>query len=196
MSDREIDVVNRIKSIDDYARAMYTQAHIRWEEMNAENADTDVLIKARDIIQKELDRRLRFIDNEWNGVSSTLLNIGNSTNYCNGNRKEVAMNEIEKMMQNANVKKHWNSTPYGGIEEYYPPFTAEKQLKLIKLLAKYVIKIDNTDDEFEFSTVYTASKFSSFEESLANLINIIWQDLTEEEKQQVKEILEWVINTL
>ena len=66
MSDREIDVVNRIKSIDDYARAMYAQAHIRWEEMNVENANTDVLIKARDMIQKELDKRLRYIDNERN----------------------------------------------------------------------------------------------------------------------------------
>ena len=66
MSDREIDAVNRIKSIDDYARDMYAQAHIRWEEMNVENADTDVLIKARDMIQKELDKRLRYINNERN----------------------------------------------------------------------------------------------------------------------------------
>lgn len=66
MSDREIDVVNRIKSIDDYARSMYAQAHIRWEEMNVENANTDVLIKARDMIQTELDKRLRYIDNERN----------------------------------------------------------------------------------------------------------------------------------
>lgn len=66
MSDKEIDVVNRIKSIDDYARAMYAQAHIRWEEMNVENANTDVLIKARDMIQTELDKRLRYIDNERN----------------------------------------------------------------------------------------------------------------------------------
>ncbi|MBQ5918327.1 MAG: hypothetical protein IIW92_07185, partial [Lachnospiraceae bacterium] len=32
--------------------------------------------------------------------------------------------------------------------------------------------------------------YEEFEESLANLINTIWQDLTEEEKQQVKGILE------
>ena len=54
------------KSIDDYARAMYAQARIRWEEMNVENANTDVLIKARDMIQTELDKRLRYIDNERN----------------------------------------------------------------------------------------------------------------------------------
>lgn len=33
------------------------------------------------------------------------------------------MNEVEKMMQNVDVKKNWDSTPYGGIVEYYPPFT-------------------------------------------------------------------------
>lgn len=31
---------------------------------------------------------------------------------------------------------------------------------------------------------------NNFEESLAGLINSLWQDLTEEEKQQVKGILE------
>lgn len=58
MSDKEIDVINRIKSIDDYARAMYAQAHIRWEEINVEKATTVQLIKARELIQKELDKRL------------------------------------------------------------------------------------------------------------------------------------------
>ena len=49
--------------IDDYALEIYRKARIRWEEMNVENAKTDTLIKARDFIQKELDRRLR-ITNE------------------------------------------------------------------------------------------------------------------------------------
>lgn len=47
------------KSINDYALDMYNQVRIRWEEMNLENASTDKLIKARDMIQKELDKRLR-----------------------------------------------------------------------------------------------------------------------------------------
>lgn len=58
--------IYKLKSIDDYARAMYAQAHIRWEEMNVENANTVVLIRARDMIQKELDKRLGYIDNERN----------------------------------------------------------------------------------------------------------------------------------
>ncbi len=58
--------IYKLKSINDYALEMYHQARIRWEEMNVENAGTDVLIKARDMIQKELDKRLRYIYNERN----------------------------------------------------------------------------------------------------------------------------------
>lgn len=55
--------IYKIKSIDDYALEMYRKARVCWERMNVENTDTDTLIKARDFIQKELDRRLR-ITNE------------------------------------------------------------------------------------------------------------------------------------
>ena len=61
----EIDIY-KLKSVNDYALEMYYQVRVRWEEMNVENANTDVLIKARDTIQKELDKRLRYIDNERN----------------------------------------------------------------------------------------------------------------------------------
>ena len=44
------------------------------------------------------------------------------------------MNEVTKLYKNAGIKKDWNSTPYGGIEEYYPPFTAEKQIRIIEWL--------------------------------------------------------------
>ena len=54
---RSEDDIYRLKSIDDYALEMYRKARIRWEEMNLENAPTDKLIKARDMIQKELDKR-------------------------------------------------------------------------------------------------------------------------------------------
>ena len=102
------------------------------------------------------------------------------------------MSEIEKMMQNANVKKHWNSTPYGGVEEHYPPFTAEKQLELIKWLIKYdELHADFNDNEYGFSTLNYSGKYKKdFAEALASVINReLWQDLTEEEKQQVKGIL-------
>lgn len=93
------------------------------------------------------------------------------------------MSEIEKMMQKANVEKDWNPTPYGGIEEYYPPFTAEKQLEIIAFLANkgYNVTFANLSNKFSLEQI---------SKSLALCINSKWDNLTEEEKQQVKEILE------
>lgn len=101
------------------------------------------------------------------------------------------MSEIEKMMQNVNVKKHWNSTPYGGVEEYYPPFTAEKQLEIAKFLLKKAVYYDVKDDKYWFYYEECESAgYKPFDEAIAHFINNLWQDLTEEEKQQVKGILE------
>ena len=71
----------------------------------------------------------------------------------------------------------------------YPPFTAEKQIEIIKWLAKRPLTIDKVDGEFEFSTGYKLSDFGNFEESLAELINNLWQDLTESEQNEIREIL-------
>jgi len=46
-------------SIDDLAAEMCRKTRIRWEQMNVENAKTETLIAARDMIQEELDKRLR-----------------------------------------------------------------------------------------------------------------------------------------
>ena len=91
--------------------------------------------------------------------------------------------------------------------EEYPPFTAEKQLQLENFLLEDLE--DKTFTQFEmlktienkFLYVYRFSKNNSNlkrfdtigetrQECLAGLINSLWQDLTEEEKQQVKGILE------
>ena len=112
------------------------------------------------------------------------------------------MNEVEKMYENAGIKKDWNSTPYGGIEEYYPPFTPEKQLELIKWLARHNFVVCKNlggwhtginptyDEEFGITCSKRATNYGSFEYALASLINYLWQDLTEEERKQIKEILE------
>ena len=106
------------------------------------------------------------------------------------------MSEIEKMYENAGIKpsptcnncnmldEYWSNGTYCstckddknndecGIANYiYPPFTAEKQIELIKWL------------------VCTGEEESTFEETLSKQVNDLWQDLTEEEKQQVKGIL-------
>lgn len=91
------------------------------------------------------------------------------------------MSEIEKMMQNANVKKHWDSTPYGGVEEYYPPFTAEKQLEITRKLWEFR---PNIYPNFDLLVNH------SYGEMIATFVNNRWQSLTEEERKQIKEILE------
>ena len=103
------------------------------------------------------------------------------------------MSEIAKLYKNAGVKKHWNSTPYGGVEEYYPPFTAEKQVAILQTLIF-------SNKAFSIGRVYPhniiqinndkyVGKGETFGKGLAEIINKIWQDLIEEEKQQVKGIL-------
>ena len=101
------------------------------------------------------------------------------------------MNEIKKLYKNAGVNYQVEILDcFPSYEMITPPFTAEKQIKLIKILAKNEVTVNNEDDEYEFSLFDTVSDFSSFEESLADLTNRMWQDLTEEEKGQIKEILE------
>ena len=102
------------------------------------------------------------------------------------------MSEIEKMYRNARVKKKWNSTPYGGVEEYYPPFTAEKQIELIKWLAGFYVHINNKGEVINISTGdgYISYYAGNLADAIALYINSKWDNLTEEEKQQVKGILE------
>lgn len=117
------------------------------------------------------------------------------------------MSEVEKLYENAMVEKITLFKPKHSItlgdydEEYidYPPFTAEKQIELIKLLGNlrdYTVEID------KFKGVYYVGCRSAgsndklwgssniFEDALAELINETWFCLTEEHKQQIREILE------
>ena len=94
------------------------------------------------------------------------------------------MSEITKLYENAGVEKQkyyaCKSPDYSDVfEEKLPPFTAERQLELIKWMV-------NTNHRYYLLDVVE----NDFEESLAKVFNLYWQDLTEEEKQQVKGILE------
>lgn len=117
------------------------------------------------------------------------------------------MNEIEKMYENAGIKlgcckyarygyegeegtwyyctkdnKECWTYPNGDancVEKDYLTFTAEKQLKLIKWISA---------QQFHY-ILGRINGLHTFEASLARLINRIWQALSEEEKQQIKEIL-------
>lgn len=130
------------------------------------------------------------------------------------------MSEISKLYENAEVKKQIpkvcssnelyckeceahieDAMPYCKNAEY-PTFTAEKQLELIKWLL-YNTKVDclnmfykNEENYLEISIncqngySYENSFDDNFEIAIASTINTLWQDLTEEERKQIKEILE------
>ena len=85
----------------------------------------------------------------------------------------------------------------------YPPFNSEKQLELIKLLQRkngYKFSFSSTNDNSEY--LFFAHKDNTpvyelivagdkcYEEALASFINTLWQDLTEEERKQIRGILE------
>ena len=116
------------------------------------------------------------------------------------------MSEIEKMYENAGVKKintHQSEIDNGdprftGIshsDSYikYPSFTAEKQIELIKWLArKGLIQINYSSHQcYQFNSFRIGGDYkSNLNEALASHCNNLWQDLTTKEKQQVKGILE------
>lgn len=108
------------------------------------------------------------------------------------------MSEIEKMYENAGIGKllycdickaqehALGLCAETKCEPFYPPFTAEKQLKILCLIVnnKHSVTFNNPllkGDELTLEKI---------QENLAWAINRIWQDLTPEEKQQVKGILE------
>lgn len=120
------------------------------------------------------------------------------------------MNEIEKMYKNAGIEPTVRNKAVGRgyyiehlREEVYPPFTAKKQLDVIKLISKQgQVIIENWEkDNRGFNVTFRANSNLRYitmdcitrktvEEALAQLVNDIWQDLTKEEKQQIKEVLE------
>ena len=121
------------------------------------------------------------------------------------------MNEVTKLYENAGIKPYiYCSKPRLDCDaretgnckqdcEYYSgeglltPFNAEKQLLLLGLLArKYgeVHIINNTSRGMSIGIEGISFNLKDFGETIAMVLNTFWQDLTEEDKQQVKGILE------
>ena len=103
------------------------------------------------------------------------------------------MYEIEKMFENAGVKPI-NIAEYGStyipekIEingKPYPPFTAEKQLKILCFIVNNKHSVTFHDRVFGYDKL----TLEKTQENLAWAINRIWQDLTEGERKQIKEVL-------
>lgn len=96
------------------------------------------------------------------------------------------MSEIEKLYENAGIRYinlnacKINETDKDGKCEiiFYPEFTAEKQLELVKWL------IANGHCYFTVSI-----EPREFTEYLARYVNKVWQDLIESEKAEIREIL-------
>jgi len=111
------------------------------------------------------------------------------------------MNEIEKMYENTGIGKQkyfvMQDENYKDVFEIkYPPFTAEKQLEILKLLIRHYkteIYCRYANDKYKL-IMYTedccTSDIGSFENVLASVVCNIWGLLSEEEKQQIKGILE------
>lgn len=118
------------------------------------------------------------------------------------------MSEVEKLYELAGVEPI-NFAKQGAIDftntieidgKRYPDFTAEKQLRILMLLTKTgKLELENWDYRgFNFTYIgnpnrehnFVALTGETFEDGYCKLLNTLWQDLTEEEKQQVKGILE------
>lgn len=93
------------------------------------------------------------------------------------------MTEIEKLFDNAGIEKDWKPLPYGDIEEYYPKFTTDKQLKIIEWFISnpWWLNLKSLDKTLDFSL--------DFDEKLAKLVNRLWESFDEEEKEEIRRIL-------
>ena len=114
------------------------------------------------------------------------------------NKRFNKMSEIEKLYELAGAKycdKCRHDSEFDCIymcKIKYPPFTAEKQLELIKWLAfrDYITIVAYISGEYHSEHDKYNANEKSLEGCLARLINNFWQDLTEEEKAEIKRILE------
>jgi hypothetical protein len=122
------------------------------------------------------------------------------------------MNEVEKMYENAEIEQRCNiySTFYDCakyphekcedcIEWEYPPFTAEKQLRLTTFIGLHYGFQMLKNEAFDYiiaTKIFVKYELEyqgygyGYDEAIANLVNNLWQDLTEEERKQIKNILE------
>ena len=94
------------------------------------------------------------------------------------------MSNIQKLYEIAEVAKH-------------SPFTAEKQLKLIEWFVKTFAEIETLEinyglnDCFQVSSCNSVSKFEfEFGEALASFIFNLYSDLTDDQKEEIKRILD------
>ena len=119
-------------------------------------------------------------------------------------------NSYKEMINNMMKANDWTLTEAQEVakrecRKEHPPFTAEKQLEIVKAIStnhissdysyKYLgIDRDEIDEEIYLNLCIDGKKYHAhdkdFDVALAKLVNLIWQDLTSEEKASIKNILE------
>lgn len=106
------------------------------------------------------------------------------------------MTEIEKMFENAGIKPLCQiPDKFCGVQNIYEDFTAKKQIELIKWLIGnkrlFIRKADYSSNYYMDVTYNRGNGVDNpkFESCLASLINDIWQSLTDQEKEEIRRIL-------
>ena len=103
------------------------------------------------------------------------------------------MTEVEKLYSLVGVEPYkFDGVYYHHIE--YPPFTAEKQIELIKWLSDissyFSVHYDRYKGMYNVQTcdggLYVTNNLS---EAIASRVNIIWNDLSEKQQNEIREIL-------
>ena len=82
---------------------------------------------------------------------------------------------------------------YRTIKIDYPPFTSKKQLELIKWLASEQNDVEiswYSDTGFRVNNFLDSCEHKDFSQALAGLVCELWEDLLDEQKQEIRKILE------
>lgn len=101
------------------------------------------------------------------------------------------MSEVEKLYKNAGVKKYRLLDRDNKLKWKYPDFTAEKQLEIVKFMLHKGIYYDTDGDSYWFHLTddIENANYKPLDRAMAEFINLIWQDLTEKEQEQIADIL-------
>ena len=100
------------------------------------------------------------------------------------------MKEVEKLYELADIKFSSNGIASKGITYYYP-FTAEKQLELIKwtLRTGCILEVRMEAGSNLYNCPHTEKKFGKFEEALCADINHHWKFMKLYEQEEIRKIL-------
>lgn len=94
---------------------------------------------------------------------------------------------------------HCKDCNHSRQEYHHPSFTTEKQLEITKFIGLHYGFQMLKNEAFDYiiaTKIFVKYELEykgygyGYDEAIANLVNNLWQSLSEEEKQQIKEILE------